>query len=193
MTTWPGQRRVFVRNDPALPGLTLAGVVNTTVTDWMGASTPLNDTGNVTQTLASLVRVSGETVTAPGPTYAITSGVLNALGGSAAGNYSSTLALSVANSPTLTITPTPVTATITTPGQTKVYGTNDPALPGLTLAGVVNTTVTDWMGAITPLNDPRNATHTLSPYATLFRSTVTAPGPTYAITSGVLNSLGGSA
>src|SRR5262245_41270856 len=159
----------------------------------MGASTPLNDTGNVTQTLASLVRVSGETVTGPGPTYAITSGVLNALGGSAAGNYSSTRALSVANSPTLTITPAPVTATITTPGQTKVYGTNDPALPGLTLAGVVNTTVTDWMGASTPLNDTGNVTQTLASLVRVSGETVTAPGPTYAITSGVLNALGGSA
>src|SRR5204862_399781 len=150
--TTPGQTKVYGTNDPALPGLTLAGVVNTTVTDWNGTPTLLNDTGNVTQTLASLARNAGETVTAPGPTYAITSGVLNALGGSAAGNYSTSGALSVANSPTLTITTAPVTATITTPGQTKVYGTNDPALPGLTLAGVVNTTVTDWNGTPTLLN-----------------------------------------
>src|SRR5205814_10505139 len=91
-------------NDPGLPGPTPAGVVNTTATDGTRPPTLLNDTGNVTQTLASLARNAGETVTAPGPTYAITSGVLNALGGSAAGNYSTSGALSVANSPTLTIT-----------------------------------------------------------------------------------------
>src|SRR5204862_7508369 len=66
------------------------------------------------------------------------------------------------SSPTLTITTAPVTATITTPGQTKVYGTNDPALPGLTLAGVVNTTVTDWNGTPTLLNDTGNVTQTLA-------------------------------
>src|SRR5438045_2153997 len=123
--TTPGQTKVYGTNDPALPGLTLAGVVNTTVTDWNGTPTLLNDTGHVTQALASLARSSGGTVTAPGPTYGITSGGLNALGGSAARNYSTSGALSVANSPTLTITTAPVTATLTTPGQTKVYGTND--------------------------------------------------------------------
>ena len=90
----------------------------------------------------------------------------------------------MANSPTLTITTAPVTATIATPGQTKVYGTNDPALPGLTLAGVVNTTVTDWNGTPTLLNDTGNVTQTLASLARNAGETVTAPGPTYAITSG---------
>ena len=58
-----------------------------------------------------------------------------------------------------------MTATIATPGQTKVYGTNDPALPGLTLAGVVNTTVTDWNGTPTLLNDTGNVTQTLASLA----------------------------
>src|SRR5205814_10433547 len=81
--------------------------------------TLLNDTGNVTQTLASLARSSGETVTAPGPTYAITSGVLNALGGSAAGNYSTSGALRAEESTTETLTTRQVASTLTTPGQTK--------------------------------------------------------------------------
>ena len=69
----------------------------------------------------------------------------------------------MANSSTLTITQAPVTATITTPGQTKVYGTNDPALPGLTLGGVVNgVNVTDWNLAVTAINDAGNVTQTLS-------------------------------
>ena len=193
--TTPGQTKVYGTNDPALPGLTLGGVVNgVNVTDWNLAVTAINDAGNVTQTLSSLTRASGETVTAPGPTYAITSGALNALGGSAAGNYSTSGALSVANSPTLTITQAPVTATITTPGQTKVYGTNDPALPGLTLGGVVNgVNVTDWNLAVTAINDAGNVTQTLSSLTRASGETVTAPGPTYAITSGALNALGGSA
>src|SRR5436190_679940 len=179
--------------DPALSWLTAAPTVTSTLSLHDALPILLNDTGNVTQTLASLARNAGETVTAPGPTYAITSGVLNALGGSAAGNYSTSGALSVANSPTLTITTAPVTATLTTPGQTKVYGTNDPALPGLTLGGVVNTRVTDWTGTPTLLNDTGNVTQTLASLARRSGETVTAPGPTYAITSGVLNALCGSA
>src|SRR5260221_12149511 len=74
-TLFRSQTKTYGTDDPALPGVTLTGVVNTSVTDWNGTSTPINDTGNVTQTLASLARVAGETVTAPGPTYAISSGV----------------------------------------------------------------------------------------------------------------------
>src|SRR5205814_2233718 len=180
-------------NDPGLPGPTPAGVVNTTATDGTRPPTLLNDTGNVTQTLASLARNAGETVTAPGPTYAITSGVLNALGGSAAGNYSTSGALSVANSRSEERRVGKERGTRTTPGQTKEKGKNDPALPGLTLAGVVNTTVTDWNGTPTPSSGPH--TMCLSDWSSDVCSSdlVTAPGPTYAITSGVLNALGGSA
>src|SRR5258706_12975127 len=99
-----------------MTGVTLGGVVNTSVTDWNGTSTPINDTGNVTQTLASLARVAGETVTAPGPTYAISSGVLNALGGSAAGNYSSRGALEESDRTTLVVDSVTENGTITTPG-----------------------------------------------------------------------------
>src|SRR5205085_2469795 len=118
--TVPGQTKVYGTNDPALPGMSLAGVVNTTVTDWNGTPTVINDTGNVTTTLSSLARNAGELVS--GSPYNITSGVLNALGVSAAANYSSS-ALSLHDAlPILTITPQAVTATITVPGQTKVYG-----------------------------------------------------------------------
>src|SRR5947207_536138 len=160
---------------------------------WNGTPTLLNDTGNVTQTLASLARSSGETVTAPGPTYAITSGVLNALGGSAAGKYATRRALSVANRRTLTITTAPVTATLTRPGQRPVDGTHDPALPALTLGGVVTTPVPYTTLFRSLLNDTGNVTQTLASLARSSGETVTAPGPTYAITSGVLNALGGSA
>src|SRR5436190_549803 len=130
--TTPGQTKVYGTNDPALPGLTLAGVVNTTVIYWNGTPSLLNESGKFTRALSSLARNSGETVTAPGPTYAITSGVLNALGGSAAGNYSTSGALSVAKIGRASSRATLETAAITTPGQTKVYGTADTARPART-------------------------------------------------------------
>src|SRR5438045_4900520 len=162
----------------SLPRVKLSGVVKTTVTDWNRTPILLNALGNVLPILASLARSSGETVTAPGPTYAITSGVLNALGGSAAGSYSTSAALSDANRPTLTIPTAAVTGTLTTPGQTKVYGTNDPALPGLTLAGVVNTTVTDWNGTPTLLNDTGKIGRASCREGGWTGETVRAPGPT---------------
>src|SRR5947208_288145 len=170
------------KNNPALPRPTLAGVVNTTVTDWNGTPTLLNDTGNVTQTLASLARNSGETVTAPGPTYAITREGKNARRDSGDDNYSYAGALSMANSPTPTITTAPVTSTLTTPGQPKSNVSTDTTLFRSTLAGVVNTTVTDWNGTPTLLNDTGNVTQTLASLARNSGETVTAPGPTYAIT-----------
>src|SRR5438045_3112726 len=111
----------------------------------------------------------------PAPAYTITSGVLNALGGSAAGNYSTSGALSFANCATLTHTDAHSSPTRRSSDLTKVYGTNDPALPGLTLAGVVNTTVTDWNGTPTLLNDTGNVTQTLASLARNAGETVTAP------------------
>src|SRR5260221_13585706 len=106
--------------------VTTGTVVNTSVTDWNGTVTPINDTGNVSLTLATLARAAGETVTAPGPTYLVSSGTFNAPGGTAGGNYVGG-ALDISNTPSLTINVAAVTAAPTTPGQTKTYGTNDPA------------------------------------------------------------------
>src|SRR5262249_57146765 len=70
------QSKVYGTNDPSLSGITptLAGVVNTTVTNWNGTSTPINDTGLVAASLASLARTAGESV----GSYSITGGTLNA-------------------------------------------------------------------------------------------------------------------
>ena len=183
--TIANQTKTYGTDDPALPAVTLAGVVNRTVSTWNG-NVAVNDTGNVTTTLASLARTAGETVAlAP---YAINSGVLTVLAGSAAGNYSSTGALSVANSPTLAITQAPVTGTIA--NQTKTYGTDDPALPAVTLAGVVNRMVSTWNGNVA-VNDTGNVTTTLTSLARTAGETV-ALAP-YAINSGVLTALAGSA
>src|SRR5258706_14149808 len=102
--TTPGQTKTYGMNDPALGtiSVTTGTVVNTSVTDWNGTVTPINDTGNVSLTLATLARAAGETVTAPGPTYLVSSGTFNAPGGTAGGNYVGG-ALDISNTPSLTI------------------------------------------------------------------------------------------
>jgi len=102
--TIANQSKTYGAADPALPGIAvaLAGLVNNPVIVTWNGPVAVNDTGNVTATLASLTRVAGETVAAPGPTYAITGGTLNPLAGPAAGNY--TASLSTAGN-TLTINP----------------------------------------------------------------------------------------
>jgi len=102
--TIANQAKTYGAADPALPGIAvaLAGVVNNpAIVTWNG-NVAVNDTASVTASLATLTRVAGETVAAPGPTYAFTGGTLNPLAGPAAGNY--TAALSVAGN-TLTINP----------------------------------------------------------------------------------------
>src|SRR5690606_12036142 len=98
--------------------------------------------------------------------YAITGGTLNALSGASAGNYSGATLDTTSN--TLDITPAAaLTATIA--DQSKTYGTSDPSLVGITvnLAGLVNTSVTDWNGANTAINDSAAVSTTL---ATLTRN-----------------------
>ena len=92
----------------------------------------VNDTGNVSTSVATLIRAAGENV----GTRAITGGTLSAPSGSAAGNYIATL--DVSGSPVLTITAAPLSAAIA--NQSKIYGADDPALAGITptLTGVVN-------------------------------------------------------
>ena len=89
--TIANQTKVYGANDPALAGIavTLGGVVNNpAIVTWNG-NVAVNDTGNVTATLATLTRTVGELVS--GSPYAITGGTLNALAGSAAGNYTASL------------------------------------------------------------------------------------------------------
>src|ERR1019366_1029585 len=139
---------------------TLGGVVNNpAIVTWNG-NVAVNDTGNVTTSLASLARTAGEVVS--GSPYSITSGTLNALGGSAAGNY--TAVLSTVGD-TLTVTPASLTGTIAS--QTKVYGQNDPALGGIgvTLGGVVNNpAIVTWNGNVA-VNDTGNVTTSLASLA----------------------------
>jgi hypothetical protein len=156
-------------------------VVNTSVTDWNGTSTAINDTGKVAASLASLTRTAGETV----GSFNITGGTLNALTGTSAGNYSASL--STAGN-TLAITQKALTASIT--DQSKTYGANDPSLSGITptLAGVVNTSVTDWNGNSTAINDTGKVAASL---ASLTRNAGENVG-SYAYTAGTLNALSGS-
>ncbi|HSC07494.1 MAG TPA: MBG domain-containing protein [Steroidobacteraceae bacterium] len=121
--TIPDQTKTYGAADPALAGIpvTLAGVVsNPAIVTWNG-NVAVDDTGLVSTSLASLTRVAGETVAAPGPTYAITGGTLNALSGAAAGNY--TLSLSTGGN-TLTITPAPLT--VTADDASRLQGTPNP-------------------------------------------------------------------
>src|SRR6185436_9528132 len=154
------QTKVYGADDPTLSGIavSLGGLVNGTVTDWNGASTPLNDTGNVSATLATLTRNAGELVS--GSPYAITSGTLNALTGTAAGNY--TASVSTAGN-TLAITPATLTVNLTTDAS-KTYGTNDPSVNATTptFTGRVNRSVTDWNNTVTAIDDTTAGAITLS-------------------------------
>src|SRR5258705_11628162 len=82
------QTKGYGQDDPSLAGIAvnLGGVVsNPAIVTWNG-TVAINDTGNVSTTLASLTRAAGEVVS--GSPYSITSGTLNALTGTAAGNRS---------------------------------------------------------------------------------------------------------
>src|SRR5258706_10531364 len=109
--TIASQAKVYGQDDPALLGITptLNGVVNgVSVTNWMGASTTLNDSVNAA--LANLARQAGENV----GSYAITGASFGALSGTGASNYS---APTFSGSPVLTITPASVAVT----SVTKTY------------------------------------------------------------------------
>jgi hypothetical protein len=148
--TIASQTKAYGQNDPALAGIavSLGGVVNRTVVDINGNNTPVNDTGLVSTSLASLTRTAGETMA--GSPYSITGGTLNPLAGAAAGNYTASLDTT---GNTLTVTQVALTASIA--NQNKAYGADDPVLGGIgvTLGGLVNTSVTDWNSIITAIND----------------------------------------
>jgi hypothetical protein len=180
------QAKVYGTSDPALAGIgvNLAGLVNTSVTDWNGATTAIDDSAAVSASLANLTRTAGENV----GSYAITGGTLSALSGGSASNYSGATLDTTGN--TLDITPAAaLTATIA--DQAKVYGTNDPALAGIgvNLAGMVNTSVMDWNGATTAIDDSAGVAAGL---ASLTRTSGENVG-SYAITAGTLNALAGTA
>src|SRR5262245_18122730 len=122
------------------------GRVNTTVTDWNGTPTLIDDTAAGRVTLASLTRTAGETV-ASSP-YTILSGTA---GGTAIANYTPTVNV---NGHVLTITPAALTVDLTT-DATKVYATNDPAVTVSLSAAlpILNTTLTDWNGTPTLIDD----------------------------------------
>src|SRR5207253_2426106 len=146
------QTKVYGADAPTLSGIAvnLGGVVNNPALVTWNGTVSVNDTGNVATTLASLTRNAGETVTAPGPSYAITAGTFNALTGTAAGNYS---APSFTGTPTLTVTAANLTGTVV--NETKTYGADDPTLSGIavSLGGLVNRSVLDWNGTSTAIND----------------------------------------
>ncbi len=112
------QTKVYGTADPTLTD-TATGFVDTTVD-----GVTIDDTA-ATALTGELARTPGETVS--GGPYAITQGTL------AASNYTITFTGS-------TLTITPATLTITANPQTKVYGTDDPALTD-TATGFVHTTV----------------------------------------------------
>ncbi len=180
------QAKTYGANDPTLAGINVVvgNIVNGNVTDINGNSTAINDTGNVVASLNSLTRVAGETVS--GGPYAITGVTFNALSGSAASNYSN--AAGFTGSPTLTINKASVTGVIT--NQTKVYGTNDPSLPILSLSGQVNRTVTNWMSGTTVIDDTSSAA-LANTLASLTRSVGENVG-NYSITGATFNSYTGT-
>jgi MBG domain (YGX type)/Repeats of unknown function (DUF5649) len=175
------QSKTYGADDPSLSTIpmTLAGVVNRTVATWNG-NTSINDTGLVTASPASLTRNAGESV----GSYAITGGTL-VLGGTSAGNYSASF--SVSGSPTLTVNPAALTATIG--DQSKTYGADDPSPSGITpmLAGVINRTLATWNGSAS-INDAGLVTASL---ASLTRNAGENVG-SYAYTAGTLNPLSGT-
>ncbi len=117
--TVPNQTKVYGTNDPLASSIsaTLSGVIQgVAVTDWNNQQTIIND--NVSSTLASYARASGENV----GTYAITTAGFNPLTGTGAGNYIAPSTFG--GSPIINITQAPLT--ISAIATSKVYGSNDP-------------------------------------------------------------------
>ncbi|HSW93172.1 MAG TPA: MBG domain-containing protein, partial [Gammaproteobacteria bacterium] len=143
----PAQTKVYGADDPSVSGIAISlnGLINRTVTNWMNGTTNINDSG-LTSSVVSLARQSGENV----GSYNITSGTFS----SASSNYSAPT-LNTGNSPTLGITTAGLTASLNTPAQTKVYGADDPSVSGIavSLNGLINRTVTNWMNGTTNIND----------------------------------------
>ncbi|WP_175597124.1 MBG domain-containing protein [Peristeroidobacter soli] len=180
LATLANQTKLYGADDPALAGIVPSlNIVNRGVVTWDGTIT-VNDTGNVSTTLASLTRQAGEDV----GTRNVTAATFTALTGTRAANYS---APTLSGTPTLTITAAPLTATLT--NQTKVYGNADPTLASITptLNGLINRTVVSWNGNVA-VNDSANVAVTL---ASLTRAVGEDVG-TRNITSATFNALTGT-
>ena len=157
-------------------------MINRNVNTWNG-NVLVNDTGNVATTLASLTRNVGELVSSS--PYSILAAAFNSLTGSAAGNYN---APSFTGTPTLTITPASLTASIA--NQNKIYGTNDPAISsiGVILSGIINNpAISTWNGTVA-INDTGNVNGTLTALSRVAGESVGS----YNVTSSTL-ALSGSA
>src|SRR5262245_34950950 len=139
--------KVYGTNDPSVNATTptFTGRVNTSVTDWNGTVTAIDDTVAGRVTLASLTRTGGETVA--GSPYAITGG---SAGGTAIGNYTTTVNT---NGHALNITAAALTVDLTTDAS-KVYGTNDPSVNATRahFSTPVTSTVSDSYGTVTALD-----------------------------------------
>jgi len=174
------QTKVYGADDPAVSGITpvLAGAIVRTVDTWNG-DLEMDDSADVSATLATLTREAGENV----GTQGITAASFSPLTGEAAPNYESpTLTLGSI----LTITAAPLTASIAE--QTKVYGADDPALSGITpvLDGVIQDFVATWNGTVV-VDDPASVAVTL---ATLTREAGEDVGSAL-ITAATFNALTG--
>jgi MBG domain-containing protein/ankyrin repeat protein len=135
----------------------------------------------LTSTTTDLTRVAGEGV-----------GVRDITGGSFSAPSANYSAPTLAGTPTLTIDPTALSFALTTPGQTKVYGADDPALAGMgvTLAGLVNDpAVVTWNGTVAV--DDSAVTGTLTSLTRVVGETVAASP--YAITAGAVTLSGSDA
>src|SRR5262245_14510015 len=175
--------KVYGTNDPSVNATTptFTGRVNTSVTDWNGTVTAIDDTVAGRVTLASLTRTGGETVA--GSPYAITGG---SAGGTAIGNYTTTVNT---NGHALNITAAALTVDLTTDSR-NVSRFRSPSVNATTptFTGRVNTSVTDWNGTVTAIDDTVAGRVTLASLTRTGGETVA--GSPYAITGG---SAGGTA
>src|SRR4029079_4581517 len=174
--------KVYGANDPSFGVVQFTlGVVNTSVTDWMGNSTAIDDTNHVSTSITALSRAVGENV----GSYSISSASFAALSGSAAGNYNAPAY--TAGSAQLNITKANLTASLA--NQSKTYGADDPSLGGVsvTLGGLINRTVSTWMGNVNV--DDSGVTTSV---ASLIRASGENVG-SYNITSASFNALSASA
>jgi hypothetical protein len=168
------QTKTYGVDDPAPAGIgvTLGGLVNRTVATWNG--NVVIDDSALTSSVTSLTRVAGENV----GSYDVIAGTFS----TPSANYG---APTLSGTPTLMITAAPLSFALATPGQTKVYGADDPALGGIgvTLTGLVNNpAIATWNGSVAV--DDSTVTGTL---ASLTRAAgESVAGSPYAITAGAV-------
>jgi hypothetical protein len=171
--------KTYGTNDPSVNATTptFLGRVNTTVTDWNGTPTLIDDTVAGRVTLASLTRTAGETV-AGGP-YAISAGTA---GGTAIANYTPTVNT---NGHVLTITPAALA--VTADDKSRLFADPNPPFTA-TYSGFVqgSNNVVTWNGTVTVNDSPASLGGSLA-FSTP-ATPLSAPG-TYPITpSGVTSS-----